>query len=386
MSLIARRGLILSLAVFCGVVVLTAAMSQAAGPPPGVAGEETSTRTPTATGTPTPIPCTNGPCRMSLVITQPAGVCDSEETCSIGLGQKFTLAVDLRSVPAPGYILAQSYIDFGDNLFYDFDPTPHGGAKEIVWPDCAVPLRVLPSAGAVSHGCLTGVASLPASTYHGSFVEISLQCSTFDSRNDVWLRPLGYPATGGTGALYVSAGDLEMRRRQLEPEVDGLTVNCGVPDPNAPTPTDTDTPTDTPTGTLTPATATPSPTTTPTGTLTPATATPTPSETPTGTLTPATATPAGEVTPTASGTPPPTTNTSMPTNTPTQRPSLLGDVNCDISVDPVDATFLLQWAAGLIDELPCPDAGDADGDGETTVIDAAVILQFSAGLISSLPH
>ncbi len=392
MSLIARRGLMLSLAVFCGVVVLTAAMSQAAGPPPGVAGEETSTRTPTvtATATPTPIPCTNGPCRMSLVITQPAGACDGEETCTIGLGQKFTLAVDLRSVPAPGYILAQSWIDFGDDLFYD--QAAHTPAEEIVWEDCEdlTALRVTLSE-AVSHGCITGLFPPPASTYHGLFVEISLQCSTFESENHVWLRPRDHPIAGTSGAVYISAGVFEPGEGggQIVPEVDSLTVNCGVPDPPTPGGPDTATPTDTPTGTLTPATATPSPTTTPTGTLTPATATPTPTETPTGTLTPATATPSVTVTATASGTPAPPANTPtstpMPTNTPTQRPSLLGDVNCDISVDPVDATFILQWAAGLIDELPCPDAGDADGDGETTVIDAAVILQFSAGLVSSLP-
>lgn len=65
-------------------------------------------------------------------------------------------------------------------------------------------------------------------------------------------------------------------------------------------------------------------------------------------------------------------------------PTLIGDVNCDRVVNPIDVTFILQLGAGLIAALPCPQNGDTNGDGVTNPLDAALILQFSAGIISSL--
>ena len=62
-----------------------------------------------------------------------------------------------------------------------------------------------------------------------------------------------------------------------------------------------------------------------------------------------------------------------------------GDANCDGSVNAVDAALVLQFNAGLLGSLSCPDAGDADGDGEITSLDAALILQFTLGLLDSLP-
>ena len=52
-------------------------------------------------------------------------------------------------------------------------------------------------------------------------------------------------------------------------------------------------------------------------------------------------------------------------------------------VNPQDAAFILQLIAGMIGELPCPDGGDANGDGVIDIVDATVVLQFSSGLISS---
>ena len=67
------------------------------------------------------------------------------------------------------------------------------------------------------------------------------------------------------------------------------------------------------------------------------------------------------------------------------QPGLMGDVNCDGVVNPVDAALLLQLAAGLISTLPCPAVSDVNVDGTKNPIDAALVLQFSAGLISALP-
>jgi hypothetical protein len=64
--------------------------------------------------------------------------------------------------------------------------------------------------------------------------------------------------------------------------------------------------------------------------------------------------------------------------------SLLGDVNCDGSVDAIDAALILQFVAGSIHSLPCEQNADVDDDSTTTAIDAALILQYVAGLIPGL--
>jgi hypothetical protein len=72
------------------------------------------------------------------------------------------------------------------------------------------------------------------------------------------------------------------------------------------------------------------------------------------------------------------------TPTPTTPPaSDLGDANCDDAVNATDAVFLLQFGAGLINSLPCPEGGDVNGDGAFDALDATLILQFSAGLLDS---
>ena len=56
----------------------------------------------------------------------------------------------------------------------------------------------------------------------------------------------------------------------------------------------------------------------------------------------------------------------------------LGDANCDGRIDSIDALFVLQFHAGLIDEL-CGD-GDVNGDGEVNSIDALFLLWPIRGL------
>lgn len=61
------------------------------------------------------------------------------------------------------------------------------------------------------------------------------------------------------------------------------------------------------------------------------------------------------------------------------------DVNCNGSLDAIDASLILQLGAGLVDSLPCDALGDANQDGRVDAIDASLILQFSAELIDTLP-
>ena len=106
--------------------------------------------------------------------------------------------------------------------------------------------------------------------------------------------------------------------------------------------------------------------------------TPTPTASDTPTSTPAAPTDTPEPGATATATPPPATATLPPGG-------LIGDVDCSGEINAIDAAFLLQFVAGLIMDLPCPENADANEDGSTDTIDAALILQFSAGLLGMLP-
>jgi Tol biopolymer transport system component len=87
-------------------------------------------------------------------------------------------------------------------------------------------------------------------------------------------------------------------------------------------------------------------------------------------------------TPTSPGTATPTA-----TRTPTATPPCddEADVNNDGQTNSVDALFVLQFVAGLLDSLPDMGAADADGNGDITSVDAALILQHTAGLLPCLP-
>ena len=58
-----------------------------------------------------------------------------------------------------------------------------------------------------------------------------------------------------------------------------------------------------------------------------------------------------------------------------------GDANCDGRIDSLDALAVLQFEAGLLEELPDPVGGDPNEDGTVESADALLILQFHAGLI-----
>ncbi len=62
-----------------------------------------------------------------------------------------------------------------------------------------------------------------------------------------------------------------------------------------------------------------------------------------------------------------------------------GDVNCDDSINSIDAALVLQFGAGLLSSLACAAAADVNHDGSVNAIDAALILQYSAGLLPALP-
>ena len=62
-----------------------------------------------------------------------------------------------------------------------------------------------------------------------------------------------------------------------------------------------------------------------------------------------------------------------------------GDANCDWVVNTIDAIYMLQAGAGLLEAVPCPTAADVDLNGVVDAIDAMLTLQYRAGLLASLP-
>ena len=92
--------------------------------------------------------------------------------------------------------------------------------------------------------------------------------------------------------------------------------------------------------------------------------------------------PKATATPTAippTGTAPPNTPIATPDET---AQGLVGDANCDGSVNAVDAALVLQFSASLVGSLLCQDEADVNTDGSVSSIDAALILQHTGGLIT----
>lgn len=78
------------------------------------------------------------------------------------------------------------------------------------------------------------------------------------------------------------------------------------------------------------------------------------------------------------------TEEPTPTIAPSPTPNIelmIGDVNCDENINSIDSAFVLQFSAGLIDDLPCQSQADVNEDTNINAIDATLILQHSAGLI-----
>ncbi len=133
---------------------------------------------------------------------------------------------------------------------------------------------------------------------------------------------------------------------------------------------------------VTASTPTPTPTASPTPTST-ATVTPTPTATPTPTPTVSpTPVSTATVTPTPTATPPGQTPTPSPTPeaTPEFVPMMVGDPDCDGSVDSVDSLLALRFVARLEGFGDCISSADVDDDHDIDSVDALFILKDVAGL------
>ncbi|MCH8007369.1 MAG: dockerin type I repeat-containing protein [Chloroflexi bacterium] len=60
---------------------------------------------------------------------------------------------------------------------------------------------------------------------------------------------------------------------------------------------------------------------------------------------------------------------------------LLGDADCSGELTSLDASWILQYSAELVDAVPCPELADVNQDGYVDAVDATIVLQKVAGLI-----
>ncbi len=174
----------------------------------------TQTRTTTPSPTPTPI--------SEMLLNIKGGDCDDAirpTSCDVSLGSTFTLSVDGIAVPSAGYILMQTFIEFGADLVYKPADTL---AEEVIWPGCNGPILSPLSTTTVGHGCLTGATEpLPASNYRGNLVELSFTCPTTPISHDLRLLPFEGPVAATFGSLFVLPNSA-----RVVPVLSGLTVNC----------------------------------------------------------------------------------------------------------------------------------------------------------------
>ncbi len=212
-----------------------------------------------------------------------AGGACAAGVCQVGTGSTFTLAVDVVTGPAAGYIGMQTYIDFGvynpaasedgagpnscsdsiDNGGGDeadrFDAdcvtvelvyTPAAQASdEVIWPDLSpgTAVQSVPGPGLLILGGLTGIPPMPTSIFEGNVTSVQMTCPSSPIQATINLLPIDDPITLTDGSGFVEP-DLTI----VVPKVGSLTIDCLVLPTPTPTATPTYTPTPTPTATPTP--------------------------------------------------------------------------------------------------------------------------------------
>lgn len=193
---------------------------------------------------------------MRLTILD-GGSCDAGE-CFVDAGSTFTLAVEVLRAPASGYVLMQTFIDFGvynpsasedgagpgscgdgegnggrdgedrtdsdcATVVLTYLPEP-AAADEVVWSDAAegITLREVRGAGLVQHGSLTGlIPPLPISNETGVVVEVQMSCPASPVTVPISLLASGDPVAGSSGSLFVRPDEI-----QIIPSVLPINLHC----------------------------------------------------------------------------------------------------------------------------------------------------------------
>ena len=156
-----------------------------------------------------------------MALTIKGGDCDNPvrpAKCNVAAGSQFILSVEVLDAPDAGYVLVQTFIDYGLELTYKKGVL----ADEMVWPDGVITLRNQAGPGLVAHGGLTGFfPPIPVSFFEGNVVELLMNCSEGPSSTDVVLLPEGDPVAGTSGTAFKDPDDI-----LIVPNFGPLTINC----------------------------------------------------------------------------------------------------------------------------------------------------------------
>ena len=166
-----------------------------------------------------------------MVLNVKGGECDDPvrpTTCDVGFGSPFHIGVHALGIPANGYILMQTFIDYGPDLTYKpADPL----LDEMFWPDNSDNATFIgePGSGLLSHAAITSIGPPhPQSTYIGKVVAVSMNCPDASTTTTVALLPYDDAVAGTFGSAFTEFGTEIL----AIPKVSSLTINCVV----APTP------------------------------------------------------------------------------------------------------------------------------------------------------
>lgn len=228
------------------------------GPVDGTAGDPEAPRGAQEPGS-RPSVLTSDPAGPAMRLTLVSGGSCTGSDCFVDAGSTFTLGVEVLRAPASGYVLMQTFIDFGvynptasedgaganscsdgdDNGSDDgadrFDsdcatvaltylPEP-AVADEVLWADAAegVTLREARGVGLIQHGSLTGlIPPLPVSDATGLMVQVRMSCPARAVTVPISLLVSGDPVAGTSGSLFVGADGAT----QIIPFVSPITLHC----------------------------------------------------------------------------------------------------------------------------------------------------------------
>ncbi|MCH8010018.1 MAG: hypothetical protein IIC91_14280 [Chloroflexi bacterium] len=229
------------------------------GPVNGTAGDPEAPRGPQAPGSP-PSVLTSDPAGPAMRLTLVSGGSCTGSDCFVDAGSTFTLGVEVLRAPASGYVLMQTFIDFGvynptasedgaganscsdgdDNGSDDgadrFDsdcatvaltylPEP-AVADEIFWTDIAAGTAVRVDTfgpGLVGHGGISGlVPPLPESSETGIMIRLQMLCPSASTTVPISLLVYEDPVAGTSGSLFAGPEGLT----QIIPFVSPITLHC----------------------------------------------------------------------------------------------------------------------------------------------------------------
>ena len=229
------------------------------GPVDGTAGDPEAPRGAQEPGS-RPSVLTSDPAGPAMRLTLVSGGSCTGSDCFVDAGSTFTLGVEVLRAPASGYVLMQTFIDFGvynptasedgaganscsdgmengsDEKADRFDsdcvtvaltylPEP-AVADEIFWTDIAAGTAVRVDTfgpGLVGHGGISGlVPPLPESSETGIMIRLQMLCPSASTTVPISLLVYEDPVAGTSGSLFAGPEGLT----QIIPFVSPITLHC----------------------------------------------------------------------------------------------------------------------------------------------------------------